>query len=154
MDNGQLIEEISKINPEITSKEFSDKVLASCPLPYLLSLMKTLKEDPNLNFDFLLSHTVVDRPEKGIFELVYQLYSTKQNHTLMVISHVERQNPVVPSLSQLWQTAEGQEREVYDLFGVLYDNHPDLRRLFLEDDWVGFPMRKDYQDDFMLELEK
>jgi NADH-quinone oxidoreductase subunit C len=71
----------------------------------------------------------------------------------MVSVFVGREKPVVPSVSSLWMIAEWQEREVYDLFGVLYDNHSDLRRLFLEDDWVGHPLRKDYQDDFMLDME-
>jgi NADH:ubiquinone oxidoreductase subunit C len=68
-----------------------------------------------------------------------------------VVTSVARDNPLVPTVMDIWPIAEWQEREVYDLFGVLYDGHPDLRRLFLEDDWVGFPLRKDYEDDFMLE---
>jgi NADH:ubiquinone oxidoreductase subunit C len=64
---------------------------------------------------------------------------------------VPRQNPIAPSVHLLWPIAEWQEREVYDLFGVKYAGHPDLRRLFLEDDWKGFPLLKDYKDDFTLE---
>jgi len=58
----------------------------------------------------------------------------------------DRQNPEVPTVSDLWQTADLHEREIFDLFGIKFTNHPDLRRLFLDDDWVGFPLRKDYVD--------
>ncbi len=63
---------------------------------------------------------------------------------------VPRGEPVAPTVSALWPIALWQEREAFDLMGVLYDDHPDLRRLFLEDDWVGYPLRKDYKDDYML----
>jgi NADH-quinone oxidoreductase subunit C len=63
---------------------------------------------------------------------------------------VPRDAAVVPSLASVWPIAEWQEREVYDLMGILYADHPDLRRLFLDDDWQGFPLRKDYEDDYIL----
>ena len=65
-----------------------------------------------------------------------------------------RDAPVAPTVSRSWPAAEWQEREAYDLMGILYDEHPDLRRLFLEDDWQGFPLRKDYRDPDMLEFPK
>ena len=86
------------------------------------------------------------------FELLYRLYSLKTLAMLVVFTSIPRENPVIPTVSSVWRIAEWQEREVYDLFGILYDNHPDLRRVFLEDAWEGFPLRKDYQDDFMLTL--
>ena len=85
-------------------------------------------------------------PEQGHFECIYNLYSTTHGHRLLVSVSVPRDNPVVPSVASLWAIAEWQEREVFDLMGVLYDGHPDLRRLFLEDDWQGYPLRKDYHN--------
>lgn len=123
------------------------------PVTNLLGLMKTLRDDPAFAFEMLTSHTAVDRIEQGKFELVYYLYSMANQKRLLVSVTVPRDNPVVPTLLSVWQIAEWQEREVYDLFGVEYDNHPDLRRVFLEDDWKGFPLRKDYKDDFMLTWE-
>ena len=104
----------------------------------------------------LLDHLAIDwlEEETPCFELVYQLYSLTHNHYLMVSVRLPRDNPVVSTVSSIWACAEFQEREVYDLFGVLYDEHPDLRRLFLEDDWEGFPLRKDYKDDFIMEQPK
>lgn len=116
----------------------------------LLALMTKLNSDPEFLFDMLSSHTVVDRIEKNIFELVYYIYSLTYQKRLMVSVYIPRDKPVVPTLSSLWRIAEFQEREAYDLFGIEYDNHKDLRRVFLEDDWKGFPLRKDYKDDFML----
>jgi NADH:ubiquinone oxidoreductase subunit C len=63
----------------------------------------------------------------------------------------DKAHPVVPTVSDLWKAAEFYEREVFDLFGIHFENHPDLRRIFLSDDWVGFPLRKDYKDTFTLE---
>ena len=80
------------------------------------------------------------------------LHSTIHGHSLFVTVVVPRDDPTVPTVSDVWPTAHWQEREAYDLLGILYDDHPDLRRLFLEDDWQGFPLRKDYHDDDMLEL--
>jgi NADH/F420H2 dehydrogenase subunit C len=116
----------------------------------LLPLMTRLRNDANLAFDMLTAHTVVDRLEANIFELVYYLYSLNHRKRLLVSASIPRENPVVPTLTPVWKIAEFQEREAYDLFGIQYDNHPDLRRVFLEDDWQGFPLRKDYKDDFML----
>ena len=85
------------------------------------------------------------------FELVYQLFSLKYNRYLMVSVFIPRDKPEIPTVSSVFPIAEWQEREVYDLMGIIYTDHPDLRRLFLEDDWVGYPLRKDYEDDFMLD---
>ena len=79
--------------------------------------------------------------------MVYHLES-KQNEIIIVIKAKieDRNNPLIESVSSIWRTAELHEREAYDLFGVKFLNHPDLRRLFLTDDWVGWPLRKDYED--------
>ena len=123
------------------------------PADGLLKLMTKLRDDPEFNFDVLSSHTAVDRIEQNAFELIYYLYSLTHQKRLLVSVLIPRDNPVAPTCSGIWKIAEWQEREVYDLFGVYYDGHPDLRRVFLEDDWQGFPLRKDYHDDFMLTRE-
>ena len=116
--------------------------------------MERLRDEPAAAFDLLLDHTVIDWLERGLFELVYNLYSTRHGHYLMVSTLVPRDNPIAPTVSNVWPIAHWQEREVYDMFGVQYDGHTDLRRVFLDDDWQGFPLRKDYSDPDMLELPK
>lgn len=115
----------------------------------LFSFMTRLKNE--FGFKVLSSHTVLDWVEQNQFELLYVVFAPETGTQIFISTLIEREQPVIPSLHQIWPIAEWQEREAYDLFGILYDNHPDLRRIFLDDDWNGFPLRKDYKDDFMLE---
>ncbi len=155
MDGATLIATlISDVEPSAKAREKSDRPAVVAPVEKLLPLMERLRADERFSFDMLVDHTAIDWVAEGRFELVYQLFSTLPGHSLRVTTSVPRNNPVAPTVCGLWETAQWQEREVFDLFGVLYDNHPDLRRLFLEDDWQGHPLRKDYQDDSMIPLPK
>jgi NADH:ubiquinone oxidoreductase subunit C len=78
--------------------------------------------------------------------MVYHLRSTTTLDNIVVKVKLDRSNPAITTVSDIWRTAEFLEREVYDLFGVQFLEHPDLRRLLLTDDWVGYPLRKDYED--------
>ncbi|HCM40238.1 MAG: hypothetical protein A2Z97_02760 [Bdellovibrionales bacterium GWB1_52_6] len=151
MDNQSLIAAVTAAANNIKLREKADRAAIEVPAEGLLALMQKLRDDAQFSFDMLCDHTVIDWLAEGTFEFVYQLYSMTHQHYLMVLTRVSRDNPTVPSVSSLWKIAEWQERECYDMFGALYDGHKDLRRLFLEDDWKGFPLRKDYKDDFMLE---
>lgn len=151
MDSEELLDIVERIESGATKREKSDRPAVHVPVDRLLSAMRRLRNYQWLSFDMLVTHTAIDWPDDNRFELVYLLYSTVHGHSLMVTSSVPRLNPVAPTVSSIWPTAEWQEREAYDLFGIQYDNHPDLRRVFLEDDWEGFPLRKDYQDPYMLE---
>ncbi len=110
------------------------------------ALLYTLRHNPNTRFDFLFCLTGVDYPPDHMM-VVYHLRSTELGHHLVVKSHIPtRENPETDTVCDIWRTAEFHEREVYDLFGIKFRNHPDLRRLLLTDDWVGHPLRKDYSD--------
>jgi len=153
MEKPALIETITALADQARPMEEGvDRPAITVEPSGLPELARLLHDNEDLAFDMLCAHTAVDWIENGQFELIYQLYSTRHRHHLMLSVSIPRDNPVVPTVSSIWRIAEWHEREVYDLFGVQYDNHPDLRRLFLEDDWVGFPLRKDYQDDFMLSM--
>lgn len=153
MEQAALLETITKLIPNAkVIEEGVDRPAIELAPAHLLEAAKLLHDNDELKFDMLCAHTAIDRIDDGKFELIYELHSTRKHHYLMVSVPVERANPVVPSVAKIWMIAEWHEREVYDLFGVLYDNHSDLRRLFLEDDWEGHPLRKDYQDDFMLDM--
>ena len=151
MDAQALVEAIIAFEPDAQPREKSNIPAVRVPVEKLSVVMRNLRDDAAFAFDMLLSHTVIDWIADDKFELVYQLYSTEHGHHLMVSALVDRMDPVAPTVSDLWPVAEYQEREAYDMFGMQYDNHADLRRVFLEDDWVGFPLRKDYQDAYMLE---
>ena len=80
--------------------------------------------------------------------VIYHLKSNQYNHSFVLKARIEnREKPEIDTVCNIWRTAEFHEREVYDLFGIVFNNHPDLRRIFLEDDWEGWPLRKDYVDE-------
>lgn len=110
-----------------------------------LPLAQQLRSNAELDFDFLFSITGVDW--KTHFTVVYHLRSIKHGHIIVVKAKCDRANPEIETVSQIWKTADLNEREVYDLLGIKFLNHPDLRRLFLTDDWEGWPLRKDYVDE-------
>lgn len=111
----------------------------------LIPFCKALKEDLNVLFDFLMDLTTVDYiKEKPRFEMVYQLFSTKFHHRLRIKVRVDEQDLEVPSLTSLWQAANWMERESYDMYGVKFSGHPDLRRILLYEEFEGYPLRKDY----------
>ena len=102
-----------------------------------------LKNNPELDFDYLNYISAVDYYD--YFELVYQFTSLTHNHSLIVKTRCyERDNPVVPSVVSLWQGADFQEREIYDLMGITLEGHPNLKRIFLWEGFEGYPLRKDY----------
>ncbi|MCS6802774.1 MAG: NADH-quinone oxidoreductase subunit C [Chloroflexota bacterium] len=111
----------------------------------LVEVCQYLRDEPSLAFDYLVMETAVDYIEDDYFEVVYVLRSLQHNHELALKVRTDtRDDPVVPSLVDLWQTAEFQEREIYDLFGIRFAGHPDLRRLFLWEEFRGHPLRKDF----------
>ncbi|MCC7233082.1 MAG: NADH-quinone oxidoreductase subunit C [Bacteroidia bacterium] len=95
-------------------------------------------------FDYLFCVTGIDW--KTHFTVVFHLRSLKHRHSVVIKIQVDRDKPQLDSVSSVWRTAEFHEREVYDLFGIRFSHHPDLRRLFLTEDWNGWPLRKDYED--------
>lgn len=110
-----------------------------------LPLAGQLRSVPGLDLDFLFCLTCIDW--KTHFTMVYHLRSIRQLHTLVIKAKLDRNRPEIESVSAIWRTAEFHEREVYDLFGVRFLHHPDLRRLLLTDEWIGYPLRKDYEDE-------
>ena len=109
----------------------------------LLGALGAFRDDPELGLDFLSSVTANDRPGRDPrFWVVYELASTDHHHRLRVKVGVSEDDPHVPSVAGLFPTADWYERETYDFFGIVFDGHPDLRRILLPDDWEGWPLRK------------
>lgn len=112
----------------------------------LLEVMAALRDEPDLRMDFLQCITAVDWLKQDLVQVVYHLYSYAHRHGLVVKVDVPRKEPLIPSVVSLWPTANWLEREQFDLLGVLFTGHPELRRLLMPDDWEGHPLRKDYKE--------
>lgn len=109
----------------------------------LLEVAGYLKNTPGLDFDYLTAVSGVDYLD--YFEVVYHLTSIEHNHSLVLKARCyDRDNPTLPSVVGLWRTADFQEREIYDLLGISFSGHPDLRRIALWDGFEGHPLRKDF----------
>jgi NADH-quinone oxidoreductase subunit C len=112
----------------------------------IVEVARFLKAEPGIELDFLEDLTAVDWPKRNVIEIVLHLVSYRHRHGIVLKVELDRAAPRMSSLEGVWKTANWFEREVYDLFGVEFGGHPDLRRILLPDDWVGHPLRKDYQD--------
>ena len=119
----------------------------------LVDVLRACRDEPALGFDVLMDLTAVDylkypgREDGPRFEVVYHLYSVAHNHRLRVKVRVDEDDAVVPTAVGLWPIANWFEREVWDMFGVRFAGHPDLRRLLMYEQFVGHPLRKDYPID-------
>jgi NADH-quinone oxidoreductase subunit C len=114
-------------------------------VPVLHEVAYCLRHDPAMQFDSLMCLSGVDYgPEKSL-GVVYNLHSTPLRHKITLKVEVPRHDGVVPTVCDIWHTAEWHEREAYDLFGMHFEGHPDHRRILLPDDWEGHPLLKDYQ---------
>jgi NADH-quinone oxidoreductase subunit C len=152
MQKEQLKEKISNFQGEIQLSDGKQFPEVHVGAGSLLNLAQFLKTSAELQFDYLVSLSGVDYPNK--LAVVYHLASSKHNQMMVVkVFTTDRENPCFDSVYQIWRTAEFHEREVFDLFGIKFNNHPDMRRLFLDENWQGYPLRKDYVDEInMLEL--
>ncbi len=111
----------------------------------LLEVCAFLRDNPALAFDFLVDVTAVDYiGSVPRFELVYHLYSITKNHRVRVKARVPEESPCIASLTLLWRGADWLERETYDMYGIRFEGHPDLRRIYLYEEFQGHPLRKDY----------
>ena len=147
-------------NPELSKKvisKFSDVTEAApkerfvrdpesqiiVPAGKLHDVCQFLKEDPDMAFDMPNHMTAVDYIEENEFEMVYYLYSTKNKQGIIVKSRIPRESGEVDSVTDLWAGMDWQEREVFDLFGIKFKNHPNLKRIMMWDGFPGHPLRKD-----------
>jgi len=146
MDNAALKERILGLVPEAEFVENKQFLTFIIPPAKMHDLARSLKSEADLAFDYLFCLTGVDMVK--YLEVVYHLESTSHRHMLVLkVRTTDRENGAVDTVCDIWRTAEFHEREVYDLMGIRFTNHPDLRRLFLEEGWKGHPLRKDYVDE-------
>ena len=132
-------------------EEGSEYLNIEVPAENLYSILKRLKEEKETSFDYLFCLSGVDWGEE--LGVIYHLESTEYRHAIVVrVKTADREHPELDSVWDIWATAEFHEREVFDFFGIKFKNHPNLKRLFLTEDWEGFPLRKDYEDNINMIL--
>ena len=150
MNNETLQQTISSWVPDLESElEFTEEGSQFLNITVqpkdLYALMSQLKNNTETAFNYLFCLTGMDWGEE--LGVVYHLESTIHRHIVVVkVKTNDRENPTLETVCTLWRTAEFHEREVFDFFGIIFNKHPNLKRLFLTEDWDGFPLRKDYDD--------
>jgi len=145
MDNDKLKEKVLSIVPNaevVNGKQYLEVTVIPGKIH---ELAKQLKENPETNFDYLYCQSGVDYGDS--LGVVYHIESVKYRHSIVLKTKIaNRETPVIESVYDIWKAAEYHEREIYDLIGIKFRNHPDLRRFFLDESW-GHPLRKDFIDE-------
>lgn len=142
-----VVEQLRAWNAQAVSEviEYRGETTVVIPREALIAVARECKENPALGFNLLSDATCVDRfPVEPRFELNYSLVSIPRTDRLRLRTSVSAQHPVVDSLVPVWPGANWMEREIFDLFGIHFTGHPDLRRILLPDDFQGFPLRRDF----------
>ena len=116
----------------------------SVAAPAIVDVCRALRDGVMLKFEVLSDLTALDWPKEEKIQVVYHLFSYSQNQQIVLKVDLPRDNPRIATVEGVWKVANWFEREVYDLFGVIFEGHSDLRRIMLPDDWQGYPLRKDY----------
>lgn len=145
-DFSEIVACAQGISSEVTTNEKSSPKTIIVPAHDLIKVCTELHQNPKMYFDMLSCVTGIDNGvQANTMEVVYNLYSIPFNIQVMLSVVLPRENPVIDSVTSIWRTADWHEREVYDMFGIKFNGHSDLRRILLPADWQGFPLRKDYQ---------
>ena len=143
---------------EVLTKQFGEAILgfdtelAGDPNIHIVpsaiaDVCQYLAETDTLAFDSLMCLSGVDLSAKDEdFAIVYHIYAMQHRHSVVLKTAVPKTDPCLSSVSHIWKTADWHERETYDLYGILFEGHSDLRRILLPDDWEGYPLRKDYTE--------
>ncbi len=147
MDNQTVLERLkTRFGDAIQeSREFRGELTVVVPKERIVDICSFLKNDPDLSYDFLSDLCGIDMftPEKR-FGVIYNFLSLSNRHRLRVKTFTEEDHPKVPTLTGLWGTANAHERETYDMFGIVFEGHPDLRRMYMPEEFEYHPLRKDF----------
>lgn len=152
MEKQQLLQEILAVVKEHIGEDTVEESYINeldYGIPYItvnrnqwLEVAQILYRHDHLQYNYLRNLSGVD--QETHIEVVYHLTSMSLHHDICIKVKLDREDPVAPSVTFIWATANWNEREAYDLLGIQFENHPDLRRIMMPDDWVGYPLRKDY----------
>ena len=144
MTNDELKIKLPELIPSVVFEEGGEWITAFVDGSNWKTIAQQLRSNEGFEFDYLFCLTCIDW--KTHLTMVYHLTSTIYRHAVVIKAKLDRNNPELETVSDIWRTAEFNEREAYDLFGVQFLHHPDLRRLLLTDDFNGYPLRKDFED--------
>jgi NADH-quinone oxidoreductase subunit C len=144
----EIAEKIKEKFPDqvVDVAEFRDQVSVIVKRDQIVAMLRYLHDDPLLSFDHLQDLTAADYLNKKDvrFEVVYTLYSIRFRHNIRIRAQVPDNDPKISSVVPIWAGANWHERECFDMFGIVFTGHPDLRRILMPEDWEGHPLRKDY----------
>ncbi len=125
--------------------EFRDQVFVSVNRERIIDICRFLHNDPDIYMDYLVDLCGVDYLDRQYrYEVVYNLYSVKYKHRIILKALIPADNPGIDSVVPIWSGANWHEREACDMYGIVFNGHPDLRRILMPEDWEGYPLRKDY----------
>jgi NADH-quinone oxidoreductase subunit C len=147
MPTNLALEKLQQFDPESVEdvQTFRGETTLRIRANRLLTVCEFLRDEPDLSFKYLSDVTALDHyPNEPRFETVYHLLSFETNERLRLKARMEGENPRIDSMVPIWPAANAFEREVFDLFGIYFEGHPDLRRILMPEDWEGHPLRKDY----------
>jgi NADH-quinone oxidoreductase subunit C len=147
LENNHIIAKIRAWRPETIAEliSFRGEITVVVRRDHLLPLAEFMRDTPDLAFTYLSDVTGVDRfPIEPRFELNYHLLSLSRRETIRLRVRLPGDDAVIETVISVWPTANWHEREIFDLFGIRFEGHPNLRRMLLPDDWEGYPLRKDY----------
>jgi NADH-quinone oxidoreductase subunit C len=147
LESDLALQKLREFDPEAVqdARIFRDEVTLYIRPAHFLSACEFLRDEPDLKFSFLADVTALDLyPQEPRFEVVYHLLSLETARRLRLKVRLPGENPRFITTVPVWPAANAFEREVFDLFGIIFDGHPFLRRLLLPEEWEGHPLRKDY----------
>ena len=147
LESNIALKKLRELNPEAVedARLFRDEVTIYIRDSSILQACEFLRDEPDLKFKFLADVTALDLyPQEPRFEVVYHMLSLETAQRLRLKVRVSGEHPHCLSVFPVWPSANAFEREVFDLFGIIFDGHPYLRRIVLPDEWEGYPLRKDY----------
>jgi NADH-quinone oxidoreductase subunit C len=147
MTNERVVELLKAAFPDVPlgTSEFRGELTIVVPKEKIVSVCQFLRDTPELNYDLLADLCGIDMftPAQR-FGVIYNVYSLSTKHRIRLKTFTEEDDPHVPTVSTVWPTANWHEREAFDMFGIIFDGHPDLRRMYMPDEFEHYPLRKDF----------
>ncbi len=133
------------LNEILDIVEFRDQVFVSVKKDRILDICRFLNDDPDIRMDYLADLCGADYPDRDLrFEVIYNLFSIKHRHRIAIKARIAEHDLTIDSVVPIWKGANWHERETCDMYGIVFNGHPDLRRILMPEDWEGYPLRKDY----------